>query len=77
MNDMKKCSKFKTISSKCNFNEDNSNKDGLNPNSKVCSIGYYSEKREQKIEYQKFYAMQNRVRIILYEKIRKKNKFKL
>ena len=65
MNDIKRCSKCRTISSKCNFNKDVSTKDGLNPICKVCGIGYYNRKREQRIEYQKFYAEQNRVRINL------------
>ena len=34
-------------------------------------MGYYKEKREQVIEYSKFYAKQNRARINLYEKKRK------
>ena len=59
MDVMKKRSKCKTIYSKCNFNKDVSTKDGSNPICKVCRIGYYNEKREQRIEYSKFYARQN------------------
>ena len=72
MDDMKKCSKCKTISLKSNFNKDVSTRDGLNPICKVCRLGYYNEKREQKLQYQKLYAKQNRARINNYEKIREK-----
>ena len=36
MDDMKKCSKYKAISSKCKFNKDVSSKDGLYNQCKVC-----------------------------------------
>ena len=67
MDDEKRCSKCKTISSKCNFNKDVSTRDGLNPICKVCRMGYYNKKREQSVEYNKFYARQNRAKINLYE----------
>ena len=35
-------------------------------------MGYYNEKREQRIEYSKVYARQNRARINLYEKSKRK-----
>ena len=69
--DLKKCSKCKVMSSRCNFNKDISTKDGLNPIFKVCRIEYYKEKRQQRIEYSKFYARQNQARINLYEKNKK------
>ena len=53
MDDMKICSKCKTISSKSNFNKDVSTRDGLNPICKVCRLKYYNDKREQKLQYQK------------------------
>ena len=56
---MKRCSKCKTISLKCNFNKDVSTRDCLNPICKVCRLRYYNEKREQKLQYQKLYAKQN------------------
>ena len=74
MDDMKTCSKCKTISLKCNLNKDVSTKDGLNSICKVCSIGYYSNKREQRNEYIEFYAKQKRERINLYYK-KGENKF--
>ena len=67
MDDMKTCSKCKTISLKCNFNKDVSTRDDLNPICKVCRLRYYNEKRE-KLQYQKLYAKQNRMRINNYEK---------
>ena len=48
MDELKKCSKCKMISLKSNFNKDKTKNDGLNPICKVCRIGYYNEKREQK-----------------------------
>ena len=53
MDDMKKCSKCRTISLKCNFNKDVSARYGLNPICKVCRLKYYNEKRKQRIEYSK------------------------
>ena len=70
--DSKKCSKCKTISSQCNFNKDISTKDGLNPFCKVCRMGYYKEKREQRLEYSRLYSKQNRARKYLYEKNKRK-----
>ena len=50
MDDMKRCSKCKMISSKGNFNKDVSTKEGLNLICKVCRMGYYNKEREQRIE---------------------------
>ena len=75
MDDMKLCSKCKTISSKSNFNKDVSTRDGLNPICKVCRLKYYNDKREQKLQYQKLYAKQNRLRINNYEKNKRKTDF--
>ena len=75
MDELKRCSKCKTISLKCNFNKDVSTRDGLNPICKVCRLGYYNEKREQKLQYQKLYTKQNRARINNYEKNRRKTDF--
>ena len=75
MDDMKRCSKCKTISLKCNFNKDVSTRDGLNPICKVCRLRYYNEKREQKLQYQKLYTKQNRARINNYEKNKRKTDF--
>ena len=75
MDELKKCSKCKTISLKCNFNKDVSTRDGLNPIGKVCRLRYYNEKREQKLQYQKLYTKQNRARINNYEKNKRKTDF--
>ena len=75
MDDMKRCSKCKTISLKCNFNKDVSTRDGLNPICKVCRLRYYNEKRERKLQYQKLYAKQNRTVINNYEKNKRKTDF--
>ena len=68
MDELKKCSKCKTIPLKRNFNKDKTKNNGLNPICKVWRIGYYNEKREQRKEYGKFYARQNRARINAYER---------
>ena len=75
MYELKKCSKCKTISLKCNFNKDVSTRVGLNPICKVCRLKYYNDKREQKLQYQKLYAKQNRLRINNYEKNKRKTDF--
>ena len=75
MDDMKICSKCKTISSKSNFNKGVSTRDGLNPICKVCRLKYYNDKREQKLQYQKLYTKQNRARINNYEKNKRKTVF--
>ena len=72
---LKKCSKCKTMSLKCNFNKDVSTRDGLNPICKVCRLRYYNEKRDQKLQYQKLYVKQNRMRINNYEKNKRKTDF--
>ena len=72
MDDMKICSKCKTTSSKSIFNKAVSTRDCLNPICKVCRLKYYNDKREQKLQYQKLYAKQNRSRINNYEKKREK-----
>ena len=75
MDDVKRCSKCKIISSKCNFNKDVSTKDGLNPISKVCRMGYYNKKHEQNLLYQKLFAKQNQARINNYEENKRKTDF--
>ena len=72
MDELKKCSKCKKISLKINFNKDKTKNDGLNPICKVCRIGYYYQKREQRREYGKCYARQNRARINTYERQKRK-----
>ena len=72
MDDVKNCSKCKTIALKCNFNKDGSTRDGLNPICKGCRLRYYYEKREQRKEYSKFYAKQHRAKINLHEKTKEK-----
>ena len=49
-----------------------SKRDGLNSVCEVCKLGYYNEKREQKVEHQNFYAKRYRAKINLYEKNKRK-----
>ena len=46
---MKRCYRSGLFSQKCNFYEDISNSNGLNPICEVCRIGYYNEKHEKKL----------------------------
>ena len=68
--DLKRCSRCGNISLNCNFFKNISIKDGLNPICKVCRIKYYNGKHEQKTEYQKLYAKQNKENIKEYKKYR-------
>ena len=63
MDDIKKCSKCKTISSKCNFNKDVSTKDGLYNQCKVCRNEYYMNISIKLIQKQKGYYYEKRERI--------------
>ena len=63
VDDLKNCSECGNILSEYNFYKDVSKKDGLNPICKVCKIEHYNEKHEQKLQYEKLYAIQNRARI--------------
>ena len=67
MDDMKKCSKCKTISSKCNFNKDVSAKDGLYNQCKVCRKEYYPNSSYKLIQKQKNFYSENRDRIKEYQ----------
>ena len=74
MDDMKKCSKCKTTSSKCNFNKDVSTIDGLYNQCKVCRKECYMNNSNELIQKQKDYYSENRDRIKEYQ-IKNHNKF--
>ena len=61
--DLKKCSKCKTFSSKSNFNKDVSTEDGLYNRCKVCRKEYYMNNSIKLIQKQKDYYSENRDRI--------------
>ena len=67
MDDMKKCSKCKTISSKCNFKKDVTTKDGLYNQCKVCRRESYMNDSIKLIRKQKDYYSENRDRIKEYQ----------
>ena len=67
MDDMKKCSECKTISSKCNINKDVSTKDGLYNQCKVCGKEYHMNNSIKLIQKQKDYYSENRERIKEYQ----------
>ena len=55
MDDVRKCSKCKTFTSKSNFHKDISIKDGFNPICKTCRRGNYKENFDQIKNYRKHY----------------------
>ena len=55
MDDVRKCSKCKTFSSKSIFYSDISTKDGLNPICKICRRGYYEEHFDKNKNYREQY----------------------
>ena len=69
---LKICSNCERISSKPNLQNDLSERDGLKLICKICRIGHFNEKFEQKLEYQKIYNRQNRVKKLSIRK--KENK---
>ena len=69
---IRRCSSCGNISLQRNFYKDTSRGDVLYLACNVCRIEYYNEKREQKNEYQKFCAKQNRAKKSLYEKNKRK-----
>ena len=77
MDDMKKCSKCKTIYSKCNFHKDITKSDGYRPCCKFCSKKYsqkyYYDNQDRLLNKQKLYDKQNRAKINSNERIRRQS----
>ena len=72
MDELKKCSKCKTISLKSNFNKDKTKNDELNPICKVCRKEYYLDNRDRIKEYQ----LKNHEKIITQQREYKNNRYK-
>ena len=77
MDDMKKCSKCKTIYSKCNFIKDRTKKDGYRPSCKFCckkySKKYCYDNQDRLLNKQKLYDKQNRAKINSSERMRRQS----
>ena len=77
MDDMKKCSKCKTIYSKCNFNKDKTKNDGYRSSCKFCSKKYsqkyYYDNEDRLVNKRKLYDKQNRAKINSNERMRRQS----
>ena len=70
--DLKRCSKCKTISSNSNFYKDSIKKDGYKSECKFCSQEYYYVKRDWVLNNRKTYVKKNRAKINAYERRKRK-----
>ena len=75
MDDVKKCSKCKTFSSKSNFFKDITKKDGYRPSCKICCRKYYYINRNRILNNHKNHNKKNQSKINTYERQRKKTDF--
>ena len=73
MDNVKKCSKCKTISSKSNFHKDITKNDGYRPSCKFCCQKYYYGNQNRILNNQKIYNKNNRSKINTYERLKRKN----
>ena len=70
---VKKCSKCKTVSLKSNFYKDITKYDGYRPSCKLCTNQYYYDNRNIILDNQKVYRKNNRSKINVYERDKRKN----
>ena len=73
MDDMKRCSKCRTIFSICNFYKDRTKNDGYRPSCKICTNQYYYNNQTRILNNQKIYNKNNRSKINTYERLKRKN----
>ena len=73
--DLKKCSKCKMISSKSNFFENITKKDGYRPCCKICCQNYYYNYQNRILKNHKNYTKKNRIKINTYERQTRKTDF--
>ena len=73
MDEMKICSKCRTLYSKSNFNKDRTTNDGYRPSCKICTNQYYYDNRNRLLNNQKIYIKENRTKIKAYERQKRKN----
>ena len=71
--DLKKCSRCKTIFSKSNFVKDITKKDGYRSSCKICSKKYYYNNQTRILNDRKTYNKNNRSKINAYERLKRKN----
>ena len=75
MDDVKKCSKCETFSSKSNFFTDITEKDGYRPFCKICCQKYYYNIQNRILNNHKNFNKKKRTKINAYERQRKKTDF--
>ena len=73
--DVKRCAKCKTRSSKSNFYKDITKKDGYRPSCKFCRKKYCFDNQDQILNNNKIYKKNNRSKINAYERLKRKTDF--
>ena len=72
MDDVRRCSKCKTTSSKSNFYKDRTKNDGYRPSCKFCCKKYYYDNQDRILNNHKICNKNNRSKINAYERLKKK-----
>ena len=75
MDDVKRCSMCKMISSKSNLNKDITKNDGYRSCCKFCSKKYYYNNQTRIINNHKKYNKNNRSKINAYERLKRRTNF--
>ena len=75
MDDVKRCSKCKTISSKYNFYKARTKNDGYRPSSKFSCKKYYYDNQNRILNNHKNYNKNYRSKINAYERLKRKSVF--
>ena len=75
MEDVKRCSMCKAISSKSNFHKDITKNDGYRPSCKFCSKEYYYNNQTRILNNHKIYNKNNRSKINAYERLKRRTDF--
>ena len=75
MDDVKKCSKCKTFSSKSTFLKDITKTDGYRPSCTICCQKYYCDNQNRILNNLKNYNKKNRSKINAYERQKRKTDF--
>ena len=73
MDELKRCSKCKTIYSKFNFYKDRTTNDGHRPSCKICTNQYYYDNTNRILKNHKIYIKENRSKTNAYERHKRKN----
>ena len=77
MDEIKKCSKCKTLSLISNFYKDRTKNDGYRPSCKRCTNQYYYDNRNRILNNHKIYMKENRSKINAYERQKRENDCKI